>query len=98
VLTLRLTSSGHQLIEALSNEEVWATIKHSFPDASIATLEVVALKLLEDYVQKKIAQGAVFNTAELNTVEFSAPPPVSNDAAALPELPAQGPGPHFELT
>lgn len=149
VLPLRLTSSGHQFIEALSNEEVWARIKHGYPDASIATLEVVALKLLEDYAQKKIAQepqvysktgttvfiehekspetvtplvtnsasgmdltnpasdippsarrhrGAVFNTAEFNTVEFSAPPPVSNDAAALPDLPAQGPGPHFELT
>ena len=31
-------------------------IKHGYPDASIATLEVVALKLLEDYAQKKIAQ------------------------------------------
>jgi hypothetical protein len=54
VLPLRLTASGHQFIEALSNEEVWATIKHGFRDVSIATLKDVALKLLDGYVRKKI--------------------------------------------
>jgi Hypothetical protein (DUF2513) len=54
VLPLRLTASGHQFIEALSNKEVWATIKHGFKDASIATLRSVALKLLEGYATKKI--------------------------------------------
>jgi hypothetical protein len=57
VLPLRLTASGHQFIEALSNKEVWATIKHSFKDvASIKTLSDVALKLLEGYAQKKVEQ------------------------------------------
>ncbi|HEU0083412.1 MAG TPA: DUF2513 domain-containing protein [Bradyrhizobium sp.] len=36
VLPLRLTASGHQLVEALSNEDVWSAIKHGFKDASIA--------------------------------------------------------------
>jgi hypothetical protein len=54
VLPLRLTASGHQFIEALSNEEVWASIKHGFKDASITTLKSVALKLLDGYAKKKI--------------------------------------------
>jgi hypothetical protein len=54
VLPLRLTASGHQFIEALSNQEVWAAIKHGFKDASIATLKTVSLKLLEGYAKKKI--------------------------------------------
>jgi Hypothetical protein (DUF2513) len=56
VLPLRLTASGHQFIEALSNKEVWAAIKHGFKDASIATLKSVSLKLLESYAQKKVEQ------------------------------------------
>ena len=56
VVPLRLTASGHDFIEALSNKEVWATIKHSFKDASISTLKNVSLKLLEGYAQKKIDQ------------------------------------------
>ena len=54
VLPLRLTASGHQFIEALSNKEVWAAIKHGFKDASIATLKSVSLKLLDGYANKKI--------------------------------------------
>ncbi len=54
VLPLRLTASGHQFIEALSNKEVWAAIKHGFKDASIATLKNVSLKLLDGYAKKKI--------------------------------------------
>jgi hypothetical protein len=56
VLPLRLTASGHQFIEALSNKEVWATIKHGFKDASITTLKSVSLKLLNGYAQRKIDQ------------------------------------------
>jgi hypothetical protein len=54
VLPLRLTASGDQFIEALANEEVWSTIKHSFKDASIVTLKAVALKLLDGFAKKKI--------------------------------------------
>jgi predicted nucleotide-binding protein len=68
VLPLRLTSSGHQFSEALSTEEVWTTIKHGYPNASIATLEVVALKLLEDYAQKKIAKEPKVNSKTGTTV------------------------------
>ena len=68
VLPLRLTSSGHQLIEALSNEEVWATIKHSYPNACIATLQIVALNLLEAYTQKKIIQEPQVNSKTGTTV------------------------------
>lgn len=54
VLPLRLTASGHQFIEALANNEVWAAIKHGFKDASIATLRSVSMKLLDAYAKKKI--------------------------------------------
>ena len=54
VLPLRLTASGHQFIEALSNEEVWLAIKDGFKDASITTLKSVAFKLLEGFAKKKI--------------------------------------------
>lgn len=54
VLPLRLTASGHQFIEALSNKEVWTAIKHSFKDASITTLKTVSMTLLEGYAKKKI--------------------------------------------
>jgi hypothetical protein len=37
VLPLRLTASGRQFVEALSNREVWSTIKKSFKDTSITT-------------------------------------------------------------
>lgn len=54
VSPLRLTASGHQFIEALSNKEVWAAIKRGFKDASITTLKSVSLKLLDGYAKKKI--------------------------------------------
>ncbi|MFZ0372656.1 MAG: DUF2513 domain-containing protein [Xanthobacteraceae bacterium] len=54
VLPLRLTASGHQFIEALQNKDVWAAIKRGFKDASIETLQSVALKLLDGFAQKKI--------------------------------------------
>lgn len=54
VLPLRLTASGHDFIEALSNKEVWVAIKHGFKEASITTLKNVAAKLLEGYAKKKI--------------------------------------------
>ncbi|MBI3703178.1 MAG: DUF2513 domain-containing protein [Rhizobiales bacterium] len=54
VLPLRLTASGHQFIEALENKDVWAAIKRGFKDASIETLQSVALKLLDRFAQKKI--------------------------------------------
>ena len=54
VLPLRLTAAGHQFIEALSNKEVWAAIKHGFREASITTLKSVSLKLLDGYAKKKI--------------------------------------------
>ncbi len=56
VLPLRLTASGHEFIEALENEEVWATIKRNFKDASIGTLRDVAMKLLNAYAEKKLKQ------------------------------------------
>ena len=54
VLPLRLTASGHQFIEALENKDVWAAIKRGFKDASIETLQSVALKLLDGFAQKKV--------------------------------------------
>jgi Hypothetical protein (DUF2513) len=54
VLPLRLTAQGHQFIEALRNQEVWATIKRDFKDVSINTLLDVSKRLLDAYIKKKI--------------------------------------------
>jgi Hypothetical protein (DUF2513) len=51
VLPLRLTASGHQFIEALSNRDVWTAIRTEFRDASITTLRTVSKKLLDGYSQ-----------------------------------------------
>jgi len=53
-MPLRLTAAGHQFVEALSNKEVWASIKSGFKDASLTTLKSVSLKLLDGYAKKKI--------------------------------------------
>lgn len=54
VLELRLTASGHEFLEAIRNNEVWATIKDSFKEASIGSLVSISKQLLESFVQKKI--------------------------------------------
>lgn len=56
VVPLRLTASGHQFIEALENKDVWAAIKRGFRDVSIGTLQAVALKLLDGFVEGKVDQ------------------------------------------
>lgn len=66
VLPLRLTSSGHQFIEALSNEEVWAAIKSGFRNASMSTLRTVSLKLLEGYSDNRVTH-IVYNSTNIET-------------------------------
>jgi hypothetical protein len=66
VLPLRLTSAGHQFIEALSNEEVWAAIKNDFKNASMSTLRTVSLKLLEGYSDNRVTH-IVHNTTNIKT-------------------------------
>jgi predicted nucleotide-binding protein len=68
VLPLRLTSSGHQFAEALSNKDVWATIDRKHPNIGIATLRAVALKLLADQVQKSIASEPQVSSKAGNTI------------------------------
>lgn len=54
VVPLRLTSQGHDFIEALRNSEVWVTIKKEFKDASLGTLLHISKELLEGYTKKKV--------------------------------------------
>ena len=56
VVPLRLTSQGHDFIEALRNNEVWNTIKSEFKEASIGTLWKVSKDLLDGYTKKKIKE------------------------------------------
>ncbi|EIJ35286.1 DUF2513 domain-containing protein [Thiothrix nivea] len=51
---LRLTADGHDFLEALRNDEVWAKLKTDFKDASIGTLWSVSKQLLEGYLKKKV--------------------------------------------
>lgn len=66
VLPLRLTASGHQFLEALTNEEVWAAIKEGFKGASIGTLKSVSLRLLEGYSYNTV-NNIVNNTTNIGT-------------------------------
>lgn len=54
VLPLRLTASGHDFLEALRNQEVWATLKSGFKDASMGTLVTVSKELLNRALQKQL--------------------------------------------
>ncbi|HHJ0103618.1 TPA: DUF2513 domain-containing protein [Yersinia enterocolitica] len=54
VMPLRLTSNGHDFIDALRNQEVWATLKSGFKDASMGTLVTVSKELLNRVLQKQL--------------------------------------------
>ena len=69
-LPLRLTTSGHQFIEALSNKDVWAAIRHDFKDASIETLKTVSFRLLEGY-SRNVVNNIVNNTTNIGTAIHS---------------------------
>ena len=47
VVPLRLTATGHDLIEALNKSEVWEIIKKYFKEASISTLVNVGTELVK---------------------------------------------------
>jgi len=70
VLPLRLTASGHQFIEALSNREVWQAIQTQFKDASIGTLRIVSERLLEGYA-RNVVNNIVNNTTNIGTAIHS---------------------------
>ena len=59
IVALRLTSKGHEFLEAIRNKKVWATIKTNFKDGSVKTLLDVSKELFESYTKKKI--GALLN-------------------------------------
>jgi hypothetical protein len=61
---------GHQFIEALSNKDVWAAIRHDFKDASIETLKTVAFRLLEGY-SRNVVNNIVNNTTNIGTAIHS---------------------------
>jgi len=54
VLPLRLSASGHELIEALENKKVWATLKREFKEASFTTLKSAALELAKGYLKQQV--------------------------------------------
>ncbi|WOE87207.1 DUF2513 domain-containing protein [Aeromonas veronii] len=56
VVPLRLTSRGHEFLDAIRNKEVWSKIKSEFKDASLGTLLRVSKELLEGVIRKKITE------------------------------------------
>ncbi|MBH2824059.1 DUF2513 domain-containing protein [Serratia marcescens] len=54
VVPLRLTSNGHDFIEALRQKEVWEAVKSNFKDASLTTLADVAKQLAAGFAKKKV--------------------------------------------
>ncbi|WP_256852718.1 DUF2513 domain-containing protein [Pantoea sp. Fr+CA_20] len=61
VLPLRLTSQGHDFIEALRQKEVWNSVKDNFKEASISTLVDVAKQLAQGFAKQKIKQLTGFD-------------------------------------
>ena len=53
-MPLRLTATGHELLEALNKSEVWDIIKKEFKDASISTIFSVGTTLVKNLALKKI--------------------------------------------
>lgn len=51
---LRLTASGHDFLEAIRNQEVWATLKTGFKDASLGTLVTVSKELFNRALAKQL--------------------------------------------
>jgi len=54
IVPLRLTATGHDLIEALNKSEVWDIIKMYFKEASISTLVSVGTELVKKLALEKI--------------------------------------------
>ncbi|KGA34244.1 hypothetical protein KU74_12270 [Pectobacterium brasiliense] len=51
---LRLTASGHEFLEAIRNQEVWATLKDGFKEASMGTLVTVSKELFSRVLNKQL--------------------------------------------
>lgn len=54
VMPLRLTAVGHDFLDALRNQEVWATLKTGFKDASMGTLMTVSKELFNRALTKQL--------------------------------------------
>ena len=51
---LRLTSDGHEFVEAINRDEIWSVIKEEFKDSSLSTLKSAASSLLSAFVKKQL--------------------------------------------
>ncbi len=50
----RLTWGGHEFLDNIRSEEVWAKIKSEFKDASVSTIVSVGKQLAENFAKNKI--------------------------------------------
>jgi len=57
VIPLRLTASGHEYIESISDPQIWATLKSKFKNGSIETWQIAAKELLEIGIKVAIKHG-----------------------------------------
>jgi len=53
---LRLTSSGHEFVEALNQAEIWNIITSEFQNSSLETLKSAASSLLKAFARKQISK------------------------------------------
>ena len=51
---LRLTAIGHEFVEAINRDEIWAVIKKEFKTASLSTLKSAASSLLQAFAKKQL--------------------------------------------
>lgn len=54
VLPLRLTSTGHDFAEAVSEKTVWDKVRTELPGAAMSSLVTVSVGLFQAYAKKKL--------------------------------------------
>lgn len=57
---LRLTTSGHEFVEALNRSEIWNVISEEFQDASLSTIKSAATTLLKAFAKKQLGKYLEF--------------------------------------
>jgi len=51
---LRLTSAGHEFVDAINNSDIWQILTKEFKDVSLSTLKTAASSLLKAFAKKQL--------------------------------------------
>ena len=57
---LRLTSAGHEFVDAINRAEIWNVLQSEFQNASLSTLKSAASSLLLAFAKKQVSKYLEF--------------------------------------